>query len=121
MPNHILVVDDDPDIRATVSEILDLEGCDVAAASNGREALEQIASSPPCVVLLDMRMPVLDGWGVARELRARGVGVPIIVMTAAQDAGRWAREIEADAVLPKPFELDELIGVVSRFADCLPR
>jgi CheY-like chemotaxis protein len=120
MTRHILVVDDDPDIRATVSEILDLEGCDVAAASNGVEALEQIESSPPCVVLLDMRMPVLDGWGVARELRARGVGVPIVVMTAAQDAGRWAREIEADAVLPKPFELHDLLDVVSRFADCPP-
>lgn len=121
MTRHILVVDDDPDIRATVREILDLEGCDVAAASNGLEALEQIESSPPCVVLLDMRMPMLDGWGVARELRARGVGVPIVVMTAAQDAGRWAREIAADAVLAKPFELDDLLNVVSRFADCPPK
>jgi CheY-like chemotaxis protein len=121
MTRHILVVDDDPDIRATVSEILDLEGCDVSAASNGVEALREIETSPPCVVLLDMRMPVLDGWGVARELRARGVGVPIVVMTAAQDAGRWAREIEADGVLPKPFELDDLLTVVARYADCLPK
>src|SRR5215207_1263079 len=112
MTRHVLVVDDDPDIRATVSEILDLEGCEVVAASNGLEALEQVQSSPPCVILLDMRMPVLDGWGVARELRARGVGVPIVVMTAAQDAGRWAREIEADAVLAKPFELDDLLDIV---------
>jgi len=121
MTQHILVVDDDPDIRATVSEILDLEGCNVTAASNGLEALEQIETSPPCVVLLDMRMPVMDGWGVARELRARGVGIPIVVMTAAQDAGRWAREIAADAVLPKPFELDDLLDIVSRYADCLPK
>jgi CheY-like chemotaxis protein len=118
MTHHVLVVDDDPGIRATVSEILDLEGCEVVAACNGLEALEQIQTSPPCVILLDMRMPVLDGWGVARELRARGVGVPIVVMTAAQDAALWAREIQADAVLAKPFDLNELLAVVARFADC---
>ena len=61
MTRHVLVVDDDPDLRATVAEILDLEGCDVEEATNGAEALAQIASSPPCVVLLDMRMPVMDG------------------------------------------------------------
>jgi CheY-like chemotaxis protein len=117
---HVLVVDDDPDLRATVAEILDLEGCDVEQATNGAEALEQIEAAPPCVILLDMRMPVLDGWGVARELRARGIEVPIVVMTAAQDAGRWAREIDADAFLAKPFDLDDLLTVVSRFAQCPP-
>ena len=120
MTRHVLVVDDDPDLRATVAEILDLEGCDVEEATNGAEALAQIASSPPCVVLLDMRMPLMDGWGVARELRARGIAVPIVVMTAAQDAGRWAREIDADAFLAKPFELDDLLTVISRFAQCPP-
>jgi CheY-like chemotaxis protein len=63
---------------------------------------------------------VMDGWGVARELRARGIAVPIVAMTAAQDAGRWAREIDADAFLAKPFELDDLLTVISRFAQCPP-
>lgn len=120
MAHHVLVVDDDQNIRETVCEILDLEGCAVAAASNGREALDQVEAWRPCVILLDMRMPVLDGWGVARELQARGLTIPIIVMTAAQDARRWAEEIAADAYLAKPFDLPALVETVAQFADCPP-
>ncbi len=117
----ILVVDDDPGIRETVLDILTFEGYPVQTATNGEEALEAIetlrARNPkcPCMLLLDMRMPVLDGWGVARELRERQIEVPIVVMTAAQDAQMWAREIGADGCLPKPFELPDLLEVVERF------
>ncbi len=117
----ILVVDDDSGIRETVSDVLSFEGYPVHTATNGEEALEAIgtlrANNPkcPCMLLLDMRMPVLDGWGVARELRERGIEVPIIVMTAARDARVWAREIGADGCLPKPFELPDLLEVVERF------
>jgi CheY-like chemotaxis protein len=120
MAPYILVVDDDPSIRDVVSEVLDWQGCPVLTAANGREALERIQASPPVVVLLDMRMPVLDGWGVVKELRERGVTLPIIVMTAAQDARRWAQEINAAAYLAKPFELDDLLSTVRRFAPCPP-
>ena len=101
----ILIVDDDSGIRETVSDVLSFEGYPVHTATNGEEALETIgtlrAINPkcPCMLLLDMRMPVLDGWGVARELRERGIEVPIIVMTAARDARVWAREIGADGCL----------------------
>ena len=117
----ILVVDDDSGIRETVSDVLSFEGYPVRTATNGEEALEAIgtlrATNPkcPCMMLLDMRMPVLDGWGVARKLRERGIEVPIVVMTAARDAQMWAREIGADGCLPKPFELPDLLEVVERF------
>jgi CheY-like chemotaxis protein len=111
----ILVVDDDPAILATVEEILTSEGYDVATAINGAQALEAIERARPALVLLDMRMPVLDGWGFARELRTRGVAVPVLVMTAAQDARRWAAEIAADGYLPKPFRLLDLLDAVERF------
>ena len=108
----ILVVDDDASIRSTVSEILELEGYPVATASDGREALQAVEQAQPSLVLLDMRMPVLDGWGFARELEARHVQVPLVVMTAAQDAQRWCDEIGAIGCLAKPFDLDDLLASV---------
>ncbi len=110
----VLVVDDDPAILATVSEILDFEGYPVETASNGKEALKSLERRRPSLVLLDMRMPVLDGWGFARALRERGITLPVIVMTAAQDARRWADEIGAAGHVSKPFELPELLAAVER-------
>jgi CheY-like chemotaxis protein len=68
------------------------------------------------LVLLDMRMPVLDGWGFARRFRAAGKRSPIIVITAAENARRWAEEIGADGYLSKPFEIDALIAAVEQHA-----
>ena len=110
----ILVVEDDPAILAVVAEALDFEGYPVCTATNGAEALAVLQETRPALVLLDMRMPVLDGWGFARALRERGIQLPIVVMTAAQDARRWAEEIEAPAYLAKPFELPDLLAVVER-------
>ena len=61
-----------------------------------------------------MRMPVMDGWGFARALRERGIKLPILVMTAAQDARRWAQEIDAEGYLAKPFDLLDLLSAVER-------
>jgi CheY-like chemotaxis protein len=110
----ILVVDDDPSIVTTVSEILDFEGYEVTTAANGAEALQSLEHVQPSLVLLDMRMPVLDGWGFARALRDRGVHLPIVVMTAAENASRWADEIGADGYVAKPFELIDLLEAVER-------
>src|ERR1051325_10411664 len=108
----ILVVDDDPTILATVSEALDLEGFPVVTATNGAEALDEVDRHRPSLVLLDMRMPVLDGWGFMRAIREQGINLTVVVMTAAADASRWSREVGAQAVLAKPFELEELIRAV---------
>jgi len=111
---RILVVDDDEVILAAVSGILGQEGFRVETATNGSEALDCVERSSPDVVLLDMRMPVLDGWAFARVLREREIHLTIVVMTAAQDARVWAEEIGANAYLAKPFDLDDLIAVVER-------
>jgi two-component system, chemotaxis family, chemotaxis protein CheY len=111
---HVLVVDDEPDIRDTVTAILETEGYHVRQASNGADALEAIERRRPDVILLDMRMPVLDGWGFSTELRRRGHRIPIVVMTAARDAARWAGEIAAAAFVAKPFGFDDLIMAVER-------
>ncbi len=112
----VLVVDDDDSIRTTVSDVLDLEGYAVVTAANGVEALQAVEEQPPLLVLLDMRMPMLDGWGFARELKARGVQLPILVMTAANNARAWAEEIEAEGFVAKPFDLGDLVAAVQRVA-----
>ena len=108
------MVDDDPSIVAVISDILVAEGHEVVSAENGQEALAKVNGE--ALVLLDMRMPVLDGWGFAHRFRASGKRSPIVVMTAAENASRWAAEIGADGYLAKPFEIDALIAAVERHA-----
>jgi len=111
----VLVVDDDASILDTVTAILSGEGYEVVSAASGQEALDAVARKRPLVILLDMRMPVMDGWAVARALRGQGIDVPIVVMTAAESAKRWADEVGAEGFLAKPFGLDDLLAAVDRF------
>jgi len=120
LPRLILIVDDDPAIRSTVSEILDMEGYPVESAANGQEALAKVRATRPWLIILDMRMPIMDGWAFARTLHEEGIKIPILVMTAAQNARRWAEEIGANAYIPKPFDLDELLSAVNKFVEPQP-
>ncbi|MBV9322584.1 MAG: response regulator [Chloroflexi bacterium] len=113
---RILVVDDDTSIRSFVEMALDSVGYVVSTAGNGAQALEVTDQVHPDLILLDMRMPVMDGWTFARTYRQQaGPHAPIVVITAATDAGERAAEIQADGYLGKPFDLDELLGLVSRY------
>src|SRR4051794_19226658 len=111
----ILVIDDDPDVLSTVVDILEFEGYPVESATNGAEGLKVLERTSPGLILLDMRMPVLSGWDFARILKERGISFPILVMTAAQDAHRWAHEIGAQGYISKPFELPDLLAAVEDF------
>lgn len=117
-PGAILAVDDDPSILGLMTDILTGEGYRVLPAANGLEALRVLEGTRPCVVLLDMRMPTLDGWGFASAMKDRGLQLPVVVVTAAENARAWAQEIGADAYLAKPFQLKDLLRVVERF--CAP-
>ncbi len=108
----ILVVDDESEIRRMVSEILSSEGYLVLPATNGAEALAVMDAARVSLALVDMRMPVLDGWGFARELRKRRSWLPVIVMSAAVNAQQWADEIGAAGCVSKPFDLLELLAQV---------
>jgi CheY-like chemotaxis protein len=107
-----LVVDDDRDIREALKEILEDEGYPVATAANGREALAVLARLPrPCVVLLDLMMPVMDGWEFLREGRARAAltDVPVFVVTASSIAEAPAG---ATALLKKPFDISRVLKIL---------
>ena len=111
----VLVVDDDPDILEALSEILEAEGFRIQRARHGREALEKLEPEPPKLILLDLMMPVMDGWEFAHQLRQRpqGATIPIIVLSADRNVGAKAREIGAVGHLAKPFELNELLNMVT--------
>ena len=112
----ILVVDDDVTIAMTIESFLIEEGYTVVIAHNGKEALERVEESSPVVILLDMKMPVMDGWAFASAYRQlAGPHAPIIVMTAAHDSRQRASEIAADGFIPKPFDLDELLALIRRY------
>jgi len=115
--DDVLIVDDDPDMVTIIRIMLDDAGYQVRSARNGKEALESVATKMPAVVLLDILMPVMDGWQCARELRARyGRRVPIVVVTAAEHAGARAEQVGCDDVLAKPSEMAELLRIVARYA-----
>lgn len=116
-PPAVLVVDDDPDILATVRQILELEGYDVLPARNGVEALAVLEEHAPLVIILDLMMPVMDGWEFRRRLLEHpAAGTPVIIVSADRDIPRLATAIRADGYVAKPFDLTTLLSEVGRFA-----
>ncbi|HVO18839.1 MAG TPA: response regulator [Anaeromyxobacter sp.] len=116
MSRSVLVVEDDLDLVGLMEMVLTDAGYEVRTAGDGRRALERVTEGMPGLVLLDMRMPVMNGWEFAREFRSRyGRACPIVVVTAAENAQLRAAEIEAEGWLAKPFELDDVLRLVARF------
>jgi DNA-binding response OmpR family regulator len=115
MSQHVLIVDDEPAIRSLLTEVLTEEGFAAADAANGREALEQIATDTPHLVLLDVQMPVLSGWDVLTALQDAQVHVPVVLMSAGVRVQQEAERQHAAGYLAKPFALADLIAVVERF------
>lgn len=110
----VLVVDDDAGVRAFVREALEVEGYQVATASTGPQALTQILTDHPQLVLLDLHMPSMSGWQVHGWLQRWDVEVPVVYMSADPAVRAEARRHRAAGSLPKPFGLDQLLGVVER-------
>ena len=114
----ILVVEDDRAIRAFVCMVLESEGHAVVAAADGAAALEAVRDLLPAVILLDMRMPIMDGWAFAQAYRQEPPPhAPIIACTAMIDADICAAEIGAEASLGKPFDGRTLLATVSPYVE----
>jgi DNA-binding response OmpR family regulator len=110
----ILVVEDDPHVRMCLRLVLEHEGYDVVAAADGGEALQAIRRVRPCIVLLDLELPVVCGELVAAEVRdIHGGGGPLIVLSAASDGHLRAERVGADRYLAKPFDVDALVTHVA--------
>ena len=109
MPPTILVVDDDSTLRCLLALTLEDAGYAVAEAGDGIMALEQIARQPPDLILTDVRMPHLDGIGLATVLAPHTPPIPIILMSADPLPCGCSRPS-----LRKPFDLDALLTVVAR-------
>jgi two-component system response regulator MprA len=106
----VLLVDDDAPIRRMLERTLGAEGYDVSTAADGGSALAQIERSMPDVIVLDVAMPGLDGLAVTRRVRAKGLRVPILLLTARDALPERVAGLDAgaDDYLVKPFEIEEL-------------
>lgn len=109
---RILVVDDDRAVRESLRRSLSFNGYTVDLATDGRDALEQVAASRPDAMVLDVMMPRVDGLEVCRRLRSTGDDLPILVLTARDSVSERVAGLDAgaDDYLPKPFALEELLA-----------
>ncbi len=116
---RVLVIEDDEGIRELVELALSEEDYEVWLMPDGATALASLGEIRPDVILLDMKMPVMDGWEFARRYHALADrSAPLLVFSAAQDAAQRAAEIGADGYIPKPFDIDELLAAVASATTC---
>lgn len=115
----VLVIDDDRLLQELLVGALADEGYVVRSAGNGREALQVLERWRPDVILLDLMMPVMDGWAFrARQLELDACAdVPVIVLSAGSNLRHGVDTLRASVILPKPFDLDVLLGVVARLVE----
>jgi CheY-like chemotaxis protein len=121
MPPSILIADDYEDNRELIRLILEAAGYHVREARNGRECVSMAQLNRPDLCLIDLFMPVLDGWGTLAELRADPVmqSVPCVAITAYSDADRTRRDgaEDFDAYIAKPFKSRELLDTIARLLE----
>lgn len=114
----MLVVDDEADLLFTVGLGLELDGYRILKASSGEEALEVVAAESPDAIVLDLRLPGIDGWEVLRRLADTGVfpRTPVVLLSAQVDNATAARAVKlgVHAHLAKPFSTSELSGILQR-------
>jgi CheY-like chemotaxis protein len=114
-PRLILVIEDDEGIRETLRLTLELEGFDVITAANGKLGLDALKEHKPCLILLDLMMPVMDGWAFADALEkdADLASIPIVVVTAVAESAKNVKL--ARGVIKKPVDMDVLLKIVGQY------
>jgi CheY-like chemotaxis protein len=118
---RVLIVDDYPDAREMYSEYLQFSGFDVVEASNGMEALQRAVDTAPDIILMDLSLPVMDGWEATRRLKAdkRTASIPVVALTGHALAGisEGARKAGCDAFVTKPCLPEDLVKEIRRVLD----
>jgi CheY-like chemotaxis protein len=121
VPTHsspVLVIDDDPDIRDTMRFVLEGSGHPVVTAANGAEALDRLRQGTvPCLILLDLMMPIMNGWEFCAEQKrsAEFSAIPVIILTGAGRAAEEAAALGVTGYLEKPVELATLLATIRRY------
>ena len=115
MPHQIVIIEDDPDLRETMKELLEMEGFSVVTAANGREGLNLIErNGEPCLILLDLMMPVMNGWEFLDAMQRSGQDLltqtKVAVVSAAADMAEVQQQYGC-SVLKKPVNLDRLYAL----------
>jgi CheY-like chemotaxis protein len=120
----VLVVEDHTDTREMIAALLTAEGFAVVTAENGQRGLERLLHTRPCLVLLDLMMPVMTGWEFRRAQLSLPdsdlAAVPVLLLTAVPDADREADRLHAADVIAKPLDFDQLVATVKRHCSSLP-
>jgi DNA-binding response OmpR family regulator len=116
--SYVLVVDDDPAIRGLVADALREEGYSVDLAAHGREALEAMRARRPATVVLDLMMPVMDGFTFIEACQSEQLcdNVPIVVISAMREALERIQAVRVRAYMAKPFDLHDLVRTVAMHA-----
>ncbi len=113
---QVLIIEDDDSAREALSDCLEMEGIHVAAALNGKEALDYLRGAhTPKVILLDLYMPVMTGWEFreAQKKDAAIADIPVVVVTAFGSG--MTKQIDADVIMHKPLDLDRLLTVIREY------
>jgi CheY-like chemotaxis protein len=115
-PWRVLVVDDDAVIREVIGEFLRDQDYETVLAAHGREALALMRQWRPDLVILDLMMPVMDGWEVRALQRADAdlATIPVLIMTATREINERVAPLAPAAIVPKPFDLPNLLATVQR-------
>ena len=117
----LLIIEDEPDIRSVLQQTLEFEGYEAFTAANGQEGLELLAKIPrPCLILLDMMMPIMSGWEFLEKYSSDDVlaTIPVVIVSA---AGEKAKSSAAKDFIRKPVELDRLLQVVREYCTPAPK
>jgi two-component system, OmpR family, KDP operon response regulator KdpE len=116
MSTRVLVVDDEPDLRLLVRLALETFGYQISEAGDGQQALDTISSDPPDVVLLDIKLPIVDGWQVLQRLRSEGNLLPVIMLSAHASDSTYNKAMEAgcNGYIAKPFRPNDLRDVIEQ-------
>jgi CheY-like chemotaxis protein len=114
----VLIVEDEPYLCDLVADVLEAEGHHARKAANGLDALSLVAEAPPQLILLDLMMPVMDGWEFMSALNSNPAwqDIPVVIITAVYDVARTQRETGAKAIITKPFDIDQIAETVRLFA-----